>query len=162
MPMLCGATASGFLLAVFMSNSGGSWDNAKKYIESDHFGGRDSENDKAAIVGDTIGDPFKDTSGPSINILIKATPHNGARRFGVGFCSKRKYGKCGNTLCISHFSYCTIGAKDPPKPAAPIMRCCPLIKWARASLVKAFTIILVCNTVVLCGAAQDETAVRRG
>ena len=69
--MLCGATASGFLLAVFMSNSGGSWDNAKKYIESDHFGGRGSENDKAAIVGDTIGDPFKDTSGPSINILIK-------------------------------------------------------------------------------------------
>ena len=69
--MLCGATASGFLLAVFMSNSGGSWDNAKKYIESDHFGGRGSENDKAAIIGDTIGDPFKDTSGPSINILIK-------------------------------------------------------------------------------------------
>ena len=69
--MLCGATASGFLLAVFMSNSGGSWDNAKKYIEADHFGGRGSENDKAAIVGDTIGDPFKDTSGPSINILIK-------------------------------------------------------------------------------------------
>ncbi|MDO5399605.1 MAG: sodium-translocating pyrophosphatase [Eubacteriales bacterium] len=69
--MLCGATASGFLLAVFMSNSGGSWDNAKKYIESDHFGGRGSDNDKAAIVGDTIGDPFKDTSGPAINILIK-------------------------------------------------------------------------------------------
>ena len=69
--MLCGATASGFLLAVFLSNSGGSWDNAKKYIESDHFGGRGSENDKAAIIGDTIGDPFKDTSGPSINILIK-------------------------------------------------------------------------------------------
>ena len=69
--MLCGATASGFLLAVFMSNSGGSWDNAKKYIEADHFGGKGSENDKAAIVGDTIGDPFKDTSGPAINILIK-------------------------------------------------------------------------------------------
>ena len=69
--MLCGATASGFLLAVFMSNSGGSWDNAKKYIEIGHCGGKGSDNDKAAIVGDTIGDPFKDTSGPSINILIK-------------------------------------------------------------------------------------------
>ena len=69
--MLCGATVSGFLLAVFMSNSGGSWDNAKKYIEVGHCGGKGSENDKAAIVGDTIGDPFKDTSGPSINILIK-------------------------------------------------------------------------------------------
>ena len=69
--MLCGATASGFLLAVFMSNSGGSWDNAKKYIEVGHCGGKGSDNDKAALVGDTIGDPFKDTSGPSINILIK-------------------------------------------------------------------------------------------
>ena len=69
--MLCGATASGFLLAVFMSNSGGSWDNAKKYIEVGHCGGKGSDNDKAAIVGDTIGDPFKDISGPSINILIK-------------------------------------------------------------------------------------------
>ena len=69
--MLCGATASGFLLAVFMSNSGGAWDNAKKYIEVGHCGGKGSENDKSAIVGDTIGDPFKDTSGPAINILIK-------------------------------------------------------------------------------------------
>ena len=67
----CGATISGFLLAVFMSNSGGAWDNAKKYIEVGHCGGKGSENDKAAIVGDTIGDPFKDTSGPAINILIK-------------------------------------------------------------------------------------------
>ena len=54
----------------------------------------------------------------------KATPHNGARRFGERFCPKRKYGKCGNTRCISRFSYCTIGAKDPVKPAAPIARCC--------------------------------------
>lgn len=69
--MLCGATITGFLLAVFMSNSGGAWDNAKKYIESGNCGGKGSENDKAAIVGDTIGDPFKDTSGPAINILIK-------------------------------------------------------------------------------------------
>ena len=69
--MLAGATASGFLMAVFMSNAGGAWDNAKKYIESDHFGGKGSENHKAAVVGDTVGDPFKDTSGPSINILIK-------------------------------------------------------------------------------------------
>ena len=69
--LLCGATASGFLLAVFMSNSGGSWDNAKKYVEAGHYGGKGSRNDKSAIVGDTIGDPFKDTSGPAINILIK-------------------------------------------------------------------------------------------
>ena len=56
--------------------------------------------------------------------ILKATPHNGARRFGERFCPKRKYGKCGNTGCIFHFSYCTIGSKDPTKPAAPIVRCC--------------------------------------
>ena len=55
---------------------------------------------------------------------FKATPHNGARRFGARFWRKRKYGKCGNTGCIPHFSYCTIGAKDPPKPAVLIVRCC--------------------------------------
>ena len=69
--MLAGATASGFLMAIFMSNSGGAWDNAKKYIESGVHGGKGSESHKAAVVGDTVGDPFKDTSGPSINILIK-------------------------------------------------------------------------------------------
>ncbi len=69
--MLAGATASGFLMAVFMSNSGGAWDNAKKYIESGTHGGKGSECHKAAVVGDTVGDPFKDTSGPAINILIK-------------------------------------------------------------------------------------------
>jgi len=69
--MLAGATASGFLMAVFMSNSGGAWDNAKKYIESGEFGGKGSDNHKAAVVGDTVGDPFKDTAGPAINILIK-------------------------------------------------------------------------------------------
>ena len=69
--MLAGATASGFLMAIFMSNAGGAWDNAKKYIESGVYGGKGSENHKAAVVGDTVGDPFKDTSGPSINILIK-------------------------------------------------------------------------------------------
>ncbi len=69
--MLAGATASGFLLAIFMSNSGGAWDNAKKYIESGAHDGKGSRQHKAAVVGDTVGDPFKDTAGPAINILIK-------------------------------------------------------------------------------------------
>ena len=69
--MLAGALSSGVLLAIMMSNAGGAWDNAKKYIEEGHFGGKGSDPHKAAVVGDTVGDPFKDTSGPSINILIK-------------------------------------------------------------------------------------------
>ncbi len=69
--MLAGATVSGFLMAIFMSNAGGAWDNAKKYIESGVHGGKGSDCHKAAVVGDTVGDPFKDTSGPAINILIK-------------------------------------------------------------------------------------------
>lgn len=68
---LGGALASGVLLAVMMANAGGAWDNAKKYVEAGHFGGKGSDTHKAAVVGDTVGDPFKDTSGPSINILIK-------------------------------------------------------------------------------------------
>jgi K(+)-stimulated pyrophosphate-energized sodium pump len=69
--LLAGCTVTGFVLAVFMANSGGAWDNAKKHIESGNFGGKGSDGHKAAVVGDTVGDPFKDTSGPSINILIK-------------------------------------------------------------------------------------------
>ena len=69
--LLGGVSVTGFAMAVFMSNAGGAWDNAKKYIESGHHGGKGSEQHKAAVVGDTVGDPFKDTSGPSLNILIK-------------------------------------------------------------------------------------------
>lgn len=69
--MLAGSTVTGFILAIMMSNAGGAWDNCKKYIEAGHLGGKGSDNHKAAVVGDTVGDPFKDTSGPAINILIK-------------------------------------------------------------------------------------------
>jgi K(+)-stimulated pyrophosphate-energized sodium pump len=69
--LLVGALSAGFVLAVFLSNSGGAWDNAKKYIESGRHGGKSSAAHRASVIGDTIGDPFKDTSGPSLNILIK-------------------------------------------------------------------------------------------
>ncbi len=69
--MLVGATAAGFVMAIMMANTGGSWDNAKKWIEAGNLGGKGSEQHKSAVVGDTVGDPFKDTSGPSLNILIK-------------------------------------------------------------------------------------------
>ena len=69
--MLAGALAAGVLLAIMMANAGGAWDNAKKYVEEGHYGGKGSDTHKATVVGDTVGDPFKDTSGPSINILIK-------------------------------------------------------------------------------------------
>lgn len=71
MGLLVGALSSGFILAIFMANAGGSWDNAKKYIEQGHMGGKGSSAHKASVVGDTVGDPLKDTSGPSLNILIK-------------------------------------------------------------------------------------------
>jgi len=71
MGVLTGGLTTGFVLAVMMNNAGGAWDNAKKYVESGHFGGKGSDYHKATVVGDTVGDPFKDTSGPSINILIK-------------------------------------------------------------------------------------------
>ena len=71
MGLLIGGLGSGFVLAIFMANSGGAWDNAKKYVEEGNLGGKNSECHKATVVGDTVGDPFKDTSGPSLNILIK-------------------------------------------------------------------------------------------
>jgi len=71
MGLLVGALGTGFVLAIFMANSGGAWDNAKKYIESGKLGGKGSDAHYAAVIGDTVGDPFKDTSGPSLNILIK-------------------------------------------------------------------------------------------
>jgi K(+)-stimulated pyrophosphate-energized sodium pump len=69
--LLAGALFTGFLLAIMMANAGGAWDNAKKYIEAGHFGGKGSIAHNAAVIGDTVGDPFKDTAGPSLNILIK-------------------------------------------------------------------------------------------
>ena len=68
---LAGVILSGQLQAVFMANAGGAWDNAKKYVEDGHFGGKGSENHKAAVVGDTVGDPLKDTAGPALNPMIK-------------------------------------------------------------------------------------------
>ena len=69
--LLAGGLGAGFVLAIFLANSGGAWDNAKKYVEEGHFCGKNSSSHHATVVGDTVGDPFKDTSGPSLNILIK-------------------------------------------------------------------------------------------
>ncbi|MCH7572010.1 MAG: sodium/proton-translocating pyrophosphatase, partial [Planctomycetes bacterium] len=71
MGLLVGGLTSGFAVAIYMANAGGAWDNAKKYIEMGHYGGKGSDCHMAGVVGDTVGDPFKDTSGPSLNILIK-------------------------------------------------------------------------------------------
>jgi len=71
MGLLTGALAAGFAIAIMMANAGGAWDNAKKYIEAGQYGGKGSDAHKASVVGDTVGDPFKDTSGPSLNILLK-------------------------------------------------------------------------------------------
>ncbi len=88
--LLGGTTVCGFAMAVFMANSGGAWDNAKKYIEAGHHGGKGSECHKAGVIGDTVGDPFKDTAGPSLNILIK-------------LCSTVSIVFCGLVVAISIF-----------------------------------------------------------
>ena len=82
MGLLAGGLTAGFSLACMLNNAGGAWDNAKKYIEKGNFGGKKSDPHKAAVVGDTVGDPFKDTSGPSLNILIKLMSY--------GFCCIRR------------------------------------------------------------------------
>lgn len=69
--MLAGGTVSGLLMAIFMANAGGAWDNAKKYVEAGNLGGKGTPTHAAAVIGDTVGDPFKDTAGPSLNALIK-------------------------------------------------------------------------------------------
>ncbi len=71
MGLLVGGLGAGFVLAIFMANAGGAWDNAKKFVEEGNHGGKGSDHHKATVVGDTVGDPFKDTSGPSLNILVK-------------------------------------------------------------------------------------------
>ena len=86
---MVGVTVCGVLLAIFQSNAGGAWDNAKKYIESGKHGGKGSEPHKAAVVGDTVGDPFKDTSGPALNILVKLMSMCGARYRSTDCCSLR-------------------------------------------------------------------------
>ena len=91
--LLIGGLSSGFVLAIFMANAGGAWDNAKKYVEEGNFGGKGSEVHKATVTGDTVGDPFKDTSGPSLNILIKLMSMVAivmAGRQLLGVCSNRK------------------------------------------------------------------------
>lgn len=81
--LLIGGLSTGFVLAIFMANAGGAWDNAKKHVEEGNHGGKGSEAHKATVVGDTVGDPFKDTSGPSLNILIKLMSMVGHREAGI-------------------------------------------------------------------------------
>ena len=85
--------SSGFVLAIFMANAGGAWDNAKKYVEEGNFGGKGGEVHKATVVGDTVGDPFKDTSGPSLNILIKLMSMVAIVMAGLEFILKKAEGK---------------------------------------------------------------------
>ena len=99
--LLIGGLSTGFVLAIFMANAGGAWDNAKKHIEEGNFGGKGSEAHKATVVGDTVGDPFKDTSGPSLNILIKLMSMVAIVMAGVEFVLKRK------KFFVYYMLYCT-------------------------------------------------------
>jgi len=90
---LSGAIFSGFFLAILMANAGGLWDNAKKYVESGHFGGKGSEAHKAAVIGDTVGDPFKDTAGPSLNTLVTVISQIASLEVGICTVTLEKLGR---------------------------------------------------------------------
>lgn len=116
--LLAGVTISGVLLAIFMSNAGGAWDNAKKYIETGQFGGKGSDAHKAAVVGDTVGDPFKDTAGPSLNILIKLVSVLAL----VAAPSLIKYHHGGNKADAKTKNVKKVAPKKATKKAAPAKR----------------------------------------
>ena len=126
---LAGAILTGQLLAVMLSNAGGAWDNAKKYIEEGHYGGKGSESHKAAVIGDTVGDPFKDTAGPALNPLIKVmnlvalliaplvVSHADDNALRIAIC-RRDRGRAGVAIYISKSRESEL-ARTSPRPTRP-------------------------------------------